>query len=51
MYPLTAINNLYMEYHYTKSVSHITEWIYTEDTSNPPPTPIDNRSMEYCYTK
>ena len=39
-----------MEYHYTKYVSHIAEWIYTEDTSTLY-TPIDKISLEYFYTK
>ena len=33
----TPIDNRCMEYHYTKSVSHIAECKYTEDTSTPLP--------------
>ena len=32
----TPIDNRCMEYHYTKSVSHIAECTYTEDISNSP---------------
>ena len=48
--PLTPIDNSCMEYCYTKNVSHIEEYTYTEDMSRPD-TPIENMSMEYHYTK
>ena len=46
----TPIDNRCVEYCYTKNVSHIADYTYTEDTSIPY-TPIENMSMEYHYTK